>query len=105
MVTNQRCASLASRKTDSASANAKLTLIADHPMGAVTELKPSECQPRSNMVPIRAGDVRRAYYGQIYPAPLGFLKQPTDSGIKCLGSQSTTAGKKIQNAMAAKNMM
>jgi hypothetical protein len=34
-------------------------------MGAVTELIPSECQPRSNMVRIGAGDVRGAYYGQI----------------------------------------
>ena len=41
--------------------------------------------------------------GQIYPAPLGFLKQPTDSGSTCLGIHSTTSGKKMQNAMTAKN--
>jgi hypothetical protein len=32
-------------------------------------------------------------FGQIYPAPAGDLKQPTDSGITCLGSHSTTFGK------------
>ena len=33
----------------------------------------------------------------------GVLEQPTDSGSTCLGSQSTTSGKKMQNAIAAKN--
>src|SRR5262249_51080811 len=33
------------------------------------------------------------YGGQIYPVPDGDLKQPTDSGITCLGSHSTTFGK------------
>jgi hypothetical protein len=32
-------------------------------------------------------------FGQMYPVPDGDLKQPTDSGITCLGSQSTTFGK------------
>jgi hypothetical protein len=36
------------------------------------------------------GDI---YGGQIYPVPAGDLKQPTDSGITCLGSHSTTLGK------------
>jgi hypothetical protein len=45
---------------------------------------------------------RRCYLGQIYPVPAGFLKQPTDSGSTCLGSQSTTSGKKMQNAITAK---
>jgi len=31
--------------------------------------------------------------GQIYPVPDGDLKQPTDSGITCFGSHSTTFGK------------
>ena len=33
------------------------------------------------------------YGGQIYPVPAGDLKQPTDSGITCFGSHSTTLGK------------
>jgi hypothetical protein len=33
------------------------------------------------------------------PVPLGFLKQPTDSGSTCVGSQSTTFGKKIMNVI------
>jgi len=28
----------------------------------------------------------------MYPVPEGLLKQPTDSGRNCLGSQSTTFG-------------
>jgi len=32
-------------------------------------------------------------HGQIYPVPAGDLKQPTDSGITCFGSHSTTFGK------------
>ncbi len=32
-------------------------------------------------------------FGQIYPVPAGDLKQPTDSGITCFGSHSTTLGK------------
>ena len=36
---------------------------------------------------------RRAQFGQIYPVPDGDLKQPTDSGITCFGSHSTTFGK------------
>jgi hypothetical protein len=43
-----------------------------------------------------------ACYGQIYPAPLGFLKQPTDSGKRCFGSHSTTSGRKIDAAIVAK---
>ena len=39
------------------------------------------------------------YCGQMYPAPVGLLKQPTDSGITCFGSHSTTFGKKIVNVM------
>jgi hypothetical protein len=34
-------------------------------------------------------------HGQITPPPLGFLKQPTDCGSTCLGSQSTISGKKM----------
>jgi hypothetical protein len=37
--------------------------------------------------------VNGIYGGQIYPIPAGDLKQPTDSGITCLGSHSTTLGK------------
>ncbi len=33
------------------------------------------------------------HFGQIYPVPAGDLKQPTDSGITCFGSHSTTLGK------------
>ncbi len=33
------------------------------------------------------------YFGQIYPVPLGDLKQPTDSGMTCFGNQSTIDGK------------
>jgi hypothetical protein len=33
------------------------------------------------------------HLGQIYPVPAGDLKQPTDSGITCFGSHSTTLGK------------
>ena len=36
---------------------------------------------------------RKSQFGQIYPVPAGDLKQPTDSGITCLGSHSTTFGK------------
>ena len=43
-----------------------------------------------------------ASYGQIYPGPLGFLKQPTASGKRCLGSHSTTSGRKMQAAIVAK---
>jgi hypothetical protein len=35
----------------------------------------------------------RTQFGQIYPVPAGDLKQPTDSGMTCLGSHSTTFGK------------
>lgn len=35
------------------------------------------------------------HHGQITPPPLGFLKQPTDCGSTCLGSQSTISGKKM----------
>ena len=42
-------------------------------------------------------------YGQIYPVPAGLLKQPTDSGSTCLGSHSTTFGKKIVKQMVKRN--
>ena len=32
-------------------------------------------------------------FGQMYPVPDGDLKQPTDSGMTCFGSHSTTLGK------------
>jgi hypothetical protein len=35
----------------------------------------------------------RNHFGQIYPVPAGDLKHPTDSGITCFGSHSTTFGK------------
>ena len=35
----------------------------------------------------------RHQFGQIYPVPAGDLKQPTNSGITCFGSHSTTFGK------------
>jgi hypothetical protein len=47
----------------------------------------------------------RVGYGQMYPAPLGFGKHPTDCGSSFFGSHSTMSGKKIVNAMAAKKMM
>ena len=47
----------------------------------------------------------RPRYGQIYPAPPGALKQPTDSGNTCLGNHNTTSGTKIVNAIAAKKMI
>jgi hypothetical protein len=37
--------------------------------------------------------MKRYVFGQIYPVPAGDLKQPTDSGITCFGSHSTTFGK------------
>jgi hypothetical protein len=52
---------------------------------------------------LRCNDAR--YYGQIYPVPEGDLKHPTDSGNTWRGSQSTTSGRKIVKAMAAKKMM
>jgi len=42
---------------------------------------------------LRMTAVNGIYGGQIYPIPAGDLKQPTDSGITCLGSHSTTLGK------------
>jgi hypothetical protein len=50
--------------------------------------------PRGGAGPARPGD-----YGQMYPLPLGFLKQPTDSGSSCFGSHSTTFGNCTQKAM------
>jgi hypothetical protein len=41
----------------------------------------------------------------MYPAPLGFLKQPTDSGKRCLGSHSTISEKKMHAAIVAKKTM
>ncbi len=45
------------------------------------------------------------YGGHIYrgPSGFGFLKQPTDSGITCLGSHSTTFGLKIMKVMVNRN--
>ncbi len=40
-----------------------------------------------------AAGVALFHFGQIYPGPSGALKQPTDAGMTCLGSQSTTLGK------------
>ena len=45
---------------------------------------------------------RGPVHGQMYPLPDAFLKQPTDSGSRCLGSHSTTSGRKMQNTMAAR---
>ena len=44
-------------------------------------------------------------HGQIYPLPLGFLKQPTDSGSSDFGSHSTTSGNSTQKAMVNRNTM
>mgnify|MGYP001544659179 CR=1 FL=1 len=41
--------------------------------------------------------------GQIYAVEPGALKQPTDSGNRCFGSQRTTSGNATVNAMVAKN--
>src|SRR5712671_1944778 len=43
-------------------------------------------------------------FGQIYPAPAGDLKQPTDSGRMCFGSQRTAPGTKIVNAIVPKKI-
>jgi hypothetical protein len=43
--------------------------------------------------------------GQIYPAPDGDLKHPTDSGKTWRGSHNTTSGRKMVKAIAAKKMM
>ena len=40
--------------------------------------------------------------GQISPVPLGLWKHPTEAGKTCFGSQSTTSGKYMQNAIVAK---
>src|SRR6185312_181602 len=40
--------------------------------------------------------------GQMYPVPLGFLKQPTACGITCLGSHRTALGAKIVNTIVAR---
>ena len=42
---------------------------------------------------VRGPTTTRVHFGQIYPVPAGDLKQPTDSGITCFGSHSTTFGK------------
>ena len=51
---------------------------------------PSTSAPRGAS---RNDDFARYPCGQIYPVPAGDLKQPTDSGITCFGSHSTTFGK------------
>ena len=45
------------------------------------------------------------YPGQMYPAPLGLGKQPTDCGSSHFGSHSTTSGNSTVNAMVTKNTM
>src|SRR5262252_4195908 len=42
------------------------------------------------------------YGGQMYPVPVGDLKQPTDSGRNCFGSHSTTLGNSTVKAMVKK---
>jgi hypothetical protein len=43
-------------------------------------------------------------HGQMYLAPSGALKQPTDSGNSVFGSQSTACGKKIAKAIVKKKI-
>lgn len=45
------------------------------------------------------------YGGQMYPAPVGLGKQPTDCGRKNFGSHRTTWGKNTVNAMVRKKTM
>jgi hypothetical protein len=45
------------------------------------------------MGPCVRRDDEEIQFGQMYPVPAGDLKQPTDSGITCFGSHSTTFGK------------
>ena len=45
----------------------------------------------------------RGYGGQIYPAPLGLGKQPTDCGRNCFGSHSTTSGNSTTKPMVTRN--
>ena len=53
---------------------------------------------------VRPRTPRPAQFGQMYPGPVGDLKQPTDSGNMSFGSQTTTPGKKIVNAIVPKKI-
>jgi hypothetical protein len=65
-------------------------------------------RPRARDRPARsraAGQPRRsgtANQGQMYPVPLGFRKQPTDSGRNIFGKKRTTFGNSTANAIATK---
>src|SRR5262249_6974529 len=53
--------------------------------------------------PVQLRLIQVAYGGQIYPGPVGDLKQPTDSGRNCLGSHNTTLGNITVKAMVKRN--
>jgi len=67
----------------------------------------AECVPSDPFAPAAAGyeaSSVRVDHGQMYPAPPGALKQPIDSGSRCLGSHRMTFGQKIVNAIVPKKM-
>src|SRR5262249_60162087 len=70
------------------------------------EVRPSPA-PRAP-APVQLGRAARpaepppGYGGQMYPAPLGFGKHPTEGGVMSRGSQSTTFGEKMMTLMTQK---
>jgi hypothetical protein len=60
-------------------------------------------QSFANLATFAAVSLRRRSQGQTYPAPLGALKQPTDSGNTCSGNHRIAFGTKIVKAIVAKN--
>jgi hypothetical protein len=65
-----------------------------HPVGGERELQP-----------VTAPGAGVVYGGQMYPAPVGLGKQPTDCGRNHFGSHRTTCGNSTVNAMVRKKTM